>query len=167
MLWMNTNIVQEREALMILAMNKTELGGEQVFVRGEKGVAVNLLIDDGEIQFVRPGEECRVYCSAADHKNAILIHERCKCRLDRAECLNSLDGCGTKNNESPVWKRSTDGFVGLASHEHGVAGGESLEAFQVFRNVPGKIPLRSDHAVLPDGNDDGEFHTATSNLIGS
>src|SRR5216117_1247827 len=35
---------------------------------------------------------------------------------------------------------------------------ESFESFEVFRDMPGDIPIHIDYAVLPDCSDDGEFH---------
>ena len=45
--------------------------------------------------------------------------------------------------------------------------GQALESLQILRDVPRELPVLADGAAAIQGRDDGQFHTATSNLIGS
>ena len=52
-------------------------------------------------------------------------------------------------------QRPADAVVSAAAHHDGVSQGEGLEVAQVGGQVPGQLALLANHAVVGNGDDDG------------
>lgn len=52
----------------------------------------------------------------------------------------------------------TDGFEGLAPHDHGMTLCEFTKVLEVCRKMPREFPLVANDIVLRDGSDEGDSH---------
>ena len=64
------------------------------------------------------------------------------------------EGIVRHHHIASAWQRTTDGLVGLAAHDDGVAFGRGLEVLQVGTQVPGHRALVADGVVLGCCDDD-------------
>ena len=158
-------ILLERVSVTCLPVNTLEQGAHQMFEGREERVRFNFPVHDRQKQLIRPFQYLRIDLATADHKHQFLIGQRAKGGIQRGIRFHTREWRSAQDNIAPAGKGFADGGIRLASHEHGVARGQLLEAFQVFGDMPGKPVVFADGAVAGDCRDNGELHTATSNLM--
>src|SRR5204862_68647 len=127
----------------------------------------DVTVDQRQVQFVGTFEERRVQCGAADDEHAWFGGKRSEELPGIPVALHSRNRVGSQDDVAAVGKRFADRCPCTPSHDDRMAGGETLEALQVLRDVPWERPRHPDGPVTGDRRDEGEGHTATSNLIGS
>lgn len=158
-------IFKKRISIMILPSTQTEGSCHEVFVRGEIGVPLRVPIEEGKKDLIGPIEKLCVNLSASDDEDSLLRGQGVQGRFGGRITLDIGNGMGGENNISPIGKGAPKRYERLSPHYNRVTGGQPLEALEVFGNMPGKGPLVANHPVSRKGSDDGQPHTATSNLM--
>ena len=62
-------------------------------------------------------------------------------------------------------QRFPNGFIRPSPHDDRVAHGQAFEPLQILADMPGDFAFVANDAVFGHGDDNGEGHTATLNLI--
>lgn len=103
-------------------------------------------------------EELLIERSAADDKSLVVGEGHFEYLSDREGDLNARGGevvVVSKDDIAAVGERFFGERVeSAASHDDGMAGGESAEAFEVVGDVPQEVVVLADGAVLCDSDDD-------------
>ena len=159
--------VYKLEIVSLLPTDHLELTSEQLFKLREERVSLKFQINKRQVQLVSFIKERCIHSCAADDEDPFLILECCESSICGSIAFDAGDWIGGEDDVSAVGERLAERFPSLPSHEHGVTCRESLEPFQIIGDVPGEFAVLADYAVLPNRGNDGDLHTATSNLIGS
>jgi len=163
----DTDVINECEALVILPCGLDESGAEEMLVWRKEGVSLSFLMDEGQVKLVRPVEELCIHFPAADDEDGVTLR-KCPERIQKG-CVrfDARNGPGAQNDVPSSRKRASERLPGRPSHKHRVAPRQALETSQILGNVPWEFASLAYDPVARQCRDDGQLHTATSNLIGS
>ncbi len=136
------------------------------FIKGrEEGVAFRGRIDSGEIQALRLRQCLGVELSAADQHQLLdsLLTRPLLSANQRS--VERCKGFGTvelqvllmaDHQVQPPWQWAAKRIPGLATHDDRLAQGHRLEVFEISRQVPRHLVIKSDHAVIGERRDHGK-----------
>jgi hypothetical protein len=98
--------------------------------------------------------------SAADHHQAGLVSARNRF-FQRTH--GNLPGkrrlvAARKHHVDAIRQRPADGYGGVVTHQHVLAGGQLLEPAQVVGQMPGQLPFQTDGEVLVEGGNQRNSH---------
>ena len=145
--------------------------GEEVSKLGEGGVAGVTLEDVGDEEGAEVIEEGCVDLGTADDVDVRVL------QFEFGEVSGFMDDihafCGplgitSEDDVLAFGEGAPDGFVGLATHDDGVAAGGALEKLEVLGEVPWKVATPTDDAVRGHRNNAGELkivHTEMAALM--
>src|ERR1017187_651736 len=161
-------VFDERTFRPVLAR---DFGPFAAVVIGEYGIAIDAAVNFSDEQFVGQRQGGFVHLATTDDENGSFI-------LAAAVVEGSIEiwkreHAGQRgevkvlreDDIGATGKRFADGFVGLSSHDDGMAHGETFKSLQIFADMPGDLSLVANRTVFADSDDQREVHTATLNLI--
>ncbi len=135
------------------------VAGEEVGEQGEGGVAGVGFEDVGDEEVVEVVEEGGVDLGTADDEDVGVLEVKV---LEIGGVVDDGDAFGRplaiagEDDVLALGEGATDGFVGLAAHDDGVAAGGAFEEGEILGEVPGEVAASADDAVGGHGDDAGE-----------
>ena len=134
-------------------------------------VAVDGEVDVGDRELIGVGEGCGVDPGATYDVHVFLVREKHERLADRVDPLRPRrhplgiarhdDVAAAGQRAEAVWER----VPGFPAHHDSVSRRELLEPCHVGREMPWDAAVSSDHAVVRDGGDQRDRHTATGARI--
>jgi hypothetical protein len=124
---------------------------EGVLERGEEGIALNVTLDQCEIQVGTQWQRLLVNLSAAADEDLAAIL-RVPFPIQSRQIRDGFDAGdwsrrAGQDNRGAVWQRFADGIESFAAHDDDMAGGHFFEPLEIFGKVPGQIAAGPDHPV--------------------
>jgi len=106
----------------------------------EKRVAVDVDVDPGQVDAVRPAQELRIDIATANDHDLVRIaggRQGSGRRRNYIATICNVIAPARDYDVLPPRQRPTDGFVGRTAHDQWLAHRNLLEAFEILGQMPG------------------------------
>lgn len=126
----------------------------------EKGIRVEIVMNDGEIDAIRKVHGLTVNFRAAANKYLILILAQRQTVFNGLYHLAAGNGnvLPGNNDIAAAGQRLANRIKSFAAHDDGASRGDILKMLQIIRHMPKKLVVFTDGVVFAYGDDDRDGH---------